>query len=246
VEKGLCALELDPSAELRAYVESALSTVREVVSPEAFREMESMMKGMGSVPGAEEVALLDALSRILPAHLARFDHVVLDTAPTGHTLRFIRGALRAGEWLEELLERRERIGKLRSAAEGKEGRDRVLEVLRERERRLRGLLHLLSERSLFVPVLVPERLSLQETLRLVGELEEMNLTVSVLLVNRVLPGEADGEFLRERKRQESVYLKEIRESFPRYRIVTVGLRARDVLGTEDLRELAQELGRRML
>ncbi len=246
VGEKLYALELDPSEELRTYVENALSAVREVVSPEAFREMESFMRSVGSAPGAEETALVDALSRTLPGCLADFEHVVLDTAPTGHTLRLIRNALRAGEWLEELISRRERIRRLRSAGEGREREDRVLDLLRDRGRRLRELLDLLtSADTLFVPVLVPEKLPLHETVRLVEELSALSLEVSMVVVNRVLPDGTDGEFLRERKRQESVYLRRIAESFARYRVVTVRLRTRDVSTTEDLKELAQELGRQI-
>ncbi|HHJ63698.1 MAG TPA: hypothetical protein ENJ61_02215 [Aquifex aeolicus] len=242
IERNLHACELDTSLELREYVEEVISTLKETVNPEVLGRFESLLRSAGSAPGAEEAVLLDSLSRRIPRLLEEFDCLILDTAPTGHTLRLLREAIRSGEWLEELLKRREKIYRLRSAAEGVRKEDRVIEVLRGRRNRLSRLLRILSAKeTLFVPVLVPERLPLLETSRLVEEIESMGFRIGALIVNKVLPAQVRDTFLKLRKEQEERYLEEVRRRFSRYRLLRVSLRARDVSGAEELLELARDL-----
>jgi len=179
---------------------------------------------------------------MIPSLLEGFDRLILDTAPTGHTLRLLREAIRSGKWLEELLKGRERISRLRSAAEGTDREDRVIEILRNRRNRLNRLLNILSsQETLFVPVLIPERLSILETARLVEEIEDMGFRVGALIVNKVLPEEVRDPFLKSRREQEKRYLEEIGERFSRYRLLRVSLRTRDVSGTQELMEVARNL-----
>jgi len=242
IEENLHACEVDTSLELRKYVEEILFTVREAVNPQVFSRLESLLKSFGSAPGAEEAVLLDSLSRMIPSLLEGFDRLILDTAPTGHTLRLLREAIRSGKWLEELLKGRERISRLRSAAEGTDREDRVIEILRNRRNRLNRLLNILSsQETLFVPVLIPERLSILETARLVEEIEDMGFRVGALIVNKVLPEEVRDPFLKSRREQEKRYLEEIGERFSRYRLLRVSLRTRDVSGTQELMEVARNL-----
>jgi len=245
VAENLFACEIDPSLELKRYTDKVLSSAREIVNPELFRKMVSLIKGLSGAPGAEESALLNTLSERIPIYLREFEALVVDTAPTGHTLRLIRSAIRAGEWLEELLKQRREVERLRAAA-GTAQRDRVLEILRERKRSLSELLRILFRTgTLFVPVLTAEKLSILETERMVGELEESGIRISALFVNRILPPHIGDDFLRKRKEREMKYLEYIADRFSRYRIVTVSLREGDVRGLSDLRDLAQELGERI-
>jgi len=226
VAENLFACEIDPSLELKRYTDKVLSSAREIVNPELFRKMVSLIKGLSGAPGAEESALLNTLSERIPIYLREFEALVVDTAPTGHTLRLIRSAIRAGEWLEELLKQRREVERLRAAA-GTAQRD------------------LFRTGTLFVPVLTAEKLSILETERMVGELEESGIRISALFVNRILPPHIGDDFLRKRKEREMKYLEYIADRFSRYRIVTVSLREGDVRGLSDLRDLAQELGERI-
>jgi arsenite-transporting ATPase len=84
---GLFALNLDPEAAARAYRERVVGPYRGVLPDAAVASIEEQLSGACTV----EIAAFDQFSKLLgdPATTAGFDHVVFDTAPTGHTLRLL-------------------------------------------------------------------------------------------------------------------------------------------------------------
>lgn len=68
-----------------------------------------------SSPGADEPALFDKLISIILEEGARFDKLVFDTAPTGHTIRWLSLPELMGIWIEGLLnKRKKRIHNIRN------------------------------------------------------------------------------------------------------------------------------------
>lgn len=84
---GLFALNIDPEAAAQAYRERMVGPYRGVLPAAAIRNMEEQFSGACTV----EIAAFDEFSKLLgdPAATVDFDHVIFDTAPTGHTLRLL-------------------------------------------------------------------------------------------------------------------------------------------------------------
>jgi arsenite-transporting ATPase len=84
---GLFALNIDPEESARQYREKMVAPYRGVLPEASVRSIEEQLSGACTV----EIAAFDEFSRLLgdPAAVAEFDHVIFDTAPTGHTLRLL-------------------------------------------------------------------------------------------------------------------------------------------------------------
>ena len=84
---GLFALNIDPEAAARDYRERMVAPYRGILPPAAIAGMEEQFSGACTV----EIAAFDEFSKLLghPESTAEFDHVIFDTAPTGHTLRLL-------------------------------------------------------------------------------------------------------------------------------------------------------------
>jgi arsenite-transporting ATPase len=85
--RGLLALNIDPKAAARAYSEKLVGPYRGKLPEAVVRGMEEQLSGACTM----EIAAFDEFSRLLgqPEATAEFDHVIFDTAPTGHTLRLM-------------------------------------------------------------------------------------------------------------------------------------------------------------
>ena len=84
---GLLALNIDPEAAARAYREKLVGPYRGKLPEAVVKSMEEQLSGACTM----EIAAFDEFSRLLgqPEATAEFDHVIFDTAPTGHTLRLM-------------------------------------------------------------------------------------------------------------------------------------------------------------
>jgi arsenite/tail-anchored protein-transporting ATPase len=84
---GLLALNIDPEAAAKRYRERLVGPYRGKLPDAVLRSMEEQLSGACTT----EIAAFDEFSRLLgePSATADFDHVVFDTAPTGHTLRLL-------------------------------------------------------------------------------------------------------------------------------------------------------------
>jgi arsenite/tail-anchored protein-transporting ATPase len=85
---GLEALNIDPEAAAEAYRDRVVGPVRGIMPDDVVAGMEEQLSGACTV----EVAAFDEFTMLLgdDGASAGFDHVVFDTAPTGHTLRLLR------------------------------------------------------------------------------------------------------------------------------------------------------------
>jgi arsenite-transporting ATPase len=84
---GLFALNIDPEAAAQAYRDRIVGPYRDKLPPAIVRNMEEQLSGACTM----EIASFDEFARLLgePGATAGYEHVIFDTAPTGHTLRLM-------------------------------------------------------------------------------------------------------------------------------------------------------------
>jgi arsenite-transporting ATPase len=234
---GLDALNINPVAAAAAYRERLIGPMRGLLPEAALRSMEEQLSGSCTV----EIAAFDEFSGFIgdPNAAKAYDHVIFDTAPTGHTLRLVKMPELMDAWIRALTRsRRAMLG-----VEGDDKNDPILLSLKDRFERLQGLrARLMSGRtSAFVLVLIPERLPIEETARALAQLDDTGVKVGGLVVNRVLPRETTDAFLAARREQEQVYLDEIATRFASRPRVYLPQFRRDVYGLASLGPVADAL-----
>ena len=144
----------------------------------------------GPMPGADEAAAMRQLLEYLDD--PRFDRVIVDTAPTGHTLRLLQLPELMDSMIGRVMKLRRRFSGMMDGLKGMfgggdDGNDPSpdLEELQSRIERLRAVLRD-PDRTDFRVVLIPEEMSVVESERLVARLDEFSIPVNTLVVNRVM------------------------------------------------------------
>jgi arsenite-transporting ATPase len=225
VVDGLDAAEVDPERGQDAYrrvVEALVAEFRDAGLRLGEDDLERLFEA-GLVPGGDEVAALESLAR----YADDYDRVVLDTAPTGHTLRLLDLPDVLGETLGVAGEVRRRVARstraARSAVFGPaaywgasdDDADEVAD-LRERVAAVGDLLRD-PARTGFRAVLTPERLAVAETERLLARLDDAGIAVDCLVANRVFenPDDCPCERCRRDAGRHAARLAEAESQFDR-------------------------------
>lgn len=140
-----------------------------------------------SIPGIDELVGLSEVIRL--AEDREFDEVIVDTAPTGHTLRLLAApetVATLARALDALHEEHRLIRDQLARVGHPEASDYLIELLTRQAREMSVLLRD-AQRAAFSWVTLPEEMSLAEAEDGIGALEGVDIHVGSLIVNRAVP-----------------------------------------------------------
>ena len=261
VTAGLEVVEVDPAATVDAHLQQVRTALQSLMPVTRHGEIDKHMALSRDAPGMHEAAILERMADIVAEGLERYDLIIFDTAPSGHTARLMVLPEMMSAWTEGLIKRREKadrfaemvrelgtdtsmedktIGGATLAEQDRESR--IRQVLLRRRRKFSRLRDQLADHTMtsFVIVLAAERLPVLETIELAGQLGQAGIGVDGLVVNKRAPV-GMGEFLDHRHQQEEQHLKLLDEQLGGLARQDLYLQPRDVLGLEGLQALAQAL-----
>ncbi len=262
----LWGLEIEPEAEAEHYIRTVKASMKELVAPKMYGEVDRQLELARDAPGTVEAAMLERMADLMADATGRFDLVIFDTAPTGHTIRLLSLPEVMAAWSDGLLQHRNRsrrLGQLLAAFGRRHSKEddfgriigddddreedprstRINEILLSRRRKFHRARELLTDpaTTAFLLVTIPERLAILENKKALEVLDKFGVPVAAMIVNRLLPDDAEGEFLRERRRQEQEYRDEIDREFAELPLVRVPLLSHDVHGIDTLRQIGRFL-----
>ncbi|WP_296236381.1 ArsA family ATPase [Psychrobacter sp. UBA5136] len=111
------AIELNPDVIVDAHFAQIESTIKSYANPDMMPKIREHLRLSKSAPGAQEAAMLESMCQhLITAADANYQHIIFDTAPTGHTLRLLVLPEMMGAWTDGLLAQQRRQAKLRSVA----------------------------------------------------------------------------------------------------------------------------------
>ena len=177
---GLAALEIDPQAAAQVYRDRIVGPVRGILPEAVVKGIEEQLSGACTT----EIAAFDEFTALLTdtALTAGYDHIVFDTAPTGHTIRLLQ---LPGAWTGFLEE-----GKGDASCLG------PLAGLEKQREQYKAAVDALSDgsRTRLILVTRAQQTTLREVARTHEELSAIGLHNQYLLINAILPPVETGNY----------------------------------------------------
>jgi arsenite-transporting ATPase len=222
---GLSALEIDPQAAAQAYRERIVGPVRGKLPESVVRSIEEQLSGACTT----EIAAFDEFTALLTDRqlVDQYDHIVFDTAPTGHTIRLLQ---LPGAWSEFLEQGKGDASCLGPLAGLEKQRSQYAEAVAALSDGLKTRLILVAR---------AQASTLREVARTHDELAAIGLANQQLVINGIFPQRelADDPLacaVWQREQQALAQMPALLASLPQDRIP---LLATNLVGVESLRQL---------
>jgi arsenite-transporting ATPase len=227
---NLSALEIDPQAAAKAYRDRIVGPARGVLGANVVKGMEEQLSGACTT----EIAAFDEFTALLVGSKQTddFDHIIFDTAPTGHTIRLLQ---LPGAWSGFL-----------DAGQGDASCLGPLAGLDKQRDQYRKAVEALSDpaRTRLVLVARAQTTTLREAARTHEELAGIGLSEQYLVVNGVLPStEAEKDPLAAAVyAREQAALTQMPDELKALPIDQLPLKAFNLVGIEALKQLLSDDG----
>lgn len=200
-------------------------------------------------PGSDEAFAFSKLLELIETN--EYDLVIFDTAPTGHTLRFLSLPDYLDSFIGRMLKMRLRFGNLfkgirnmfSGGASGEDVEDNSLEVMETLKKTItKARIQLADEtKTEFIPVTIPTMMALYETERLITSLKEYGIPVEHIIVNQLIPLSKDCPFCAKRFEIQEKTMLTLKQYFGEFIQTEVPMVPQEIRGIEQLTLLAEVL-----
>lgn len=220
---GLDGANLDPEEAAEKYREKVVGPYRGVLPDAAVAGIEEQLSGACTL----EIAAFDEFAGLLsdPELTKAYDHVIFDTAPTGHTLRLLQLPKAWDSFLDQNTTGSTCIGPLSGLGNKKELYANTVKAL--------------ANASLTTLILVtrPELGALTEADRTSAELKELSINNQLLLVNGLFTSESQDSFAKALQNRQKEALNNLPRSLSNLPQYAVSLAPYNITGIEHLRSM---------
>lgn len=245
LDTRLEALEIDATREMEGFRERFGGMVVDLISSLVPMDDDALQDIPTDVaPGLDE---LFAFETMIERMDGGYDSVIWDTAPTGHTVRLLALPAALKSYARGALSLHQRVAgtldTIRSWFGTDASRDSVEEMMNSLIAMSERMQALLTRpgRTEFVPVAIPESLSLSQTGRLIDVIHNQSIPIRRLIINGVVPPR-DCPFCTRRRAMQMAYVRQFRDIYePEIPVVEMPLFATEIRGPELLRRYADLL-----
>lgn len=268
--KNLFAMEIDAKKVLeefkKEYGEDILDILQQgtYLADEETEEIFSL-----DIPGLDEVMGLKKITDFMESK--EYDLYIVDTAPTGHTLRLLTLPELLDDWIKFLASLRWKYHAMVQQFAREERIGKADEFLLEMKRAVKKVRELLRDekRTEFIVVTIAESMGVRETEDLIQSLEESHIPSRHIIINNIFPAFASSftqgyggqskataggpkeecddstmlttSFVKAKRKNQEKYINEIKKKFGHHIITEVLLQADEIQGIKSLESLGKQL-----
>ncbi|WP_027326697.1 ArsA family ATPase [Helicobacter pametensis] len=207
--------QIDPKQEVITYTQNIAKDAKKLIGAHHYEMIDRYYKSASENGMTQESALFDSLVRIIALDQDQWDHIVIDTAPTGHTLRFFTLAQTLKTWSKTLLGYQKKNSYLYDILGSPSLENHsIIQRLEERYKLYHQFQSILTnpQKTSIIFTLNPDLLSINETKRALLELQRDKIHIYALAINKIFPSSSDS-FLQKRYAIQAHYLEKIYQDF---------------------------------
>jgi len=225
VKGNLWAANIDQKTAVEDYRKRILDDARsQGYSTELLAGLEEELES----PCTEEIAIFEQFANLL--NEPGWDYFVLDTAPTGHTLRLLELPF---EYQQQIDAKKKAAPVTSPAVKSAQGNDKIEKLIE----RLKN-----SDKTTFMLVAYPEYTPLNEGFRAMKDLERVEINVQGVLLNNILNLiDCPDDFSRERWKLQQHYLHTASELFGEKHLFAIPLSKDEIIGLKAVEDLKSSI-----
>ncbi|PWW76712.1 anion-transporting ATPase [Tuber magnatum] len=237
--ENLSAMEIDPNGSMQELIEGAEGSQN---------PLGNMMQDLAfTIPGVDEaMSFAEVLKQVKSLS---YSTIVFDTAPTGHTLRFLQFPAVLEKALSKISQLSGKFGPMLNGILGAQGGPGGVDEMMQKMEGMREVIGEVSKQfkdpdlTTFICVCIPEFLSLYETERMIQELNNYQIDTHSIVVNQLLFPQKGStcEQCTARRRMQKKYLEQIEELYEDFNVVKCPLLVEEVRGSDKLRKFSEML-----
>jgi len=239
--KNLFAMEIDARKVLEEFKKEYGSEILDILQQGTYladEETEELFRL--DIPGLDEVMSLKKITDFMEN--SDYQQYIVDTAPTGHTLRLLMLPELLDNWIKFLAGLRWKYHAMVRQFAREQRTDKADEFILEMKKTVKKVKALLQnpEKTEFVVVTIAEKMGVSETEDLIRNLEHMHIPSRHIIINNIFPQE-ETDFARMRRKTQERYIHEIKEKFSTHIITEVVLQPSEIQGIDSLQKLGAQL-----
>ncbi len=226
--EGLFSLEIDPQEAAMKYRERIISPVRQLLPKEVVDNIQEQLSGACTT----EIAAFDEFTALLSNEglIKDYDHIIFDTAPTGHTIRLLQLPRAWSNFIEKNPQGASCLGPLSGLEKQRSHYAKAVKALAD------------SERSRLVLVSRAQKTALEEVASTHEELLEIGLDNQFLVINALLPKpeHSQDELYNALYQKEQIAISHLNTKLANLPIDYLNLRPFNMVGIEALSQLFEK------
>jgi len=244
INKNLFIQELDIQEEIQRYWGDIHKYISGLLNMSGLDEV--LAEELAVFPGMEEVSLLLYINKYVREKT--YDVILLDCAPTGESLRFISIPTTLDWYMKKIFKWERTLAKYvrpvaRRVTDIPLPGDDYFQAIADLFEKLKGVDEVLVDPEITTVRLVtnPEKVVLKETQRAFMYFCLYKMSIDAIIMNRMLPDKIKDDYFKGWIKGQQYHLGEAKDFFSPVPIFPVDLFAGEVIGYNDLKQLADQI-----